>query len=181
MAVLYCAHTWPHDKSCWYCGDLIRSYSRSSNSNKWHVLLHKQLATLDHLSLAYYNGNSPFSNMTSYQKTDILRYIMLPSECFPTMLAMQFSYIPVMSILVIWALIQLVLPPYHSDGRLKEPISPYAMLRSGILRDDQIVDCSYLTFETFCLCFRNISIPFFISLFVFVFYFFIYMHFVSFK
>jgi len=102
---------------------------------------------------------------------------MLPSECFPTMLAMQFSYIPVMSILVIWALIQLVLPPYHSDGRLKEPISPYALLRSGILRDDQIVDCSYLTFGTFCGCFCNISIPFFLSFFlslfiVFVFYFF---------
>ena len=91
---------------------------------------------------------------------------MLPSECFPTMLAMQFSYIPVMSILVIWALIQLVLPPYHSDGRLKEPISPYALLRSGILRDDQIVDCSYLTFGTFCGCFCNISIPFFLSFFL---------------
>jgi len=167
--VLYYAHTWLHEKICWYCGDLIHSYSKSSNSNNWHLLLHKQLATLDHL---YYIGNSPFSNMTSYQKTDILRYIMLPSECFPSMFAMQFPYIPVMNILVIWALIHLVLPPCRSDGRLKEPISPYAMLRSGILRDDQIVDCSYLTFETFCLCFRNISIPFFISLFVFVFYFF---------
>ena len=92
--------------------------------------------------------------------------IMLPSECFPSMLAMQFSYIPVMSILVIWALIQLVLPPYHSDGRLKEPIYPYALLRSGILRDDQIVDCSYLTFGTFCGCFCNISIPFFLSFFL---------------
>ena len=114
MAVLYYAHAWAHEKSCWYCGNLICSYSISSNSNKWHLLLHKQLTTLDHLSLAYYIGT--FSNMTSYQKTDILRYIMLPSECFPSMFAMQFPYIPVMNILVIWALIQLVLPPCHSYG-----------------------------------------------------------------
>ena len=144
MAVLYYAHAWAHEKSCWYCGNLICSYSISSNSNKWHLLLHKQLTTLDHLSLAYYIGT--FSNMTSYQKTDTLRCIMLPSDGFPPMFAMQFPYIPVMNILVIWALIQLVLPPCHSYGGLKEPISPYALLRSGVLRDVQIVDCSYLTF-----------------------------------
>jgi len=40
-----------------------------------------------------------------------------------------------MNILVIRVLIQLVLPPHHSDGRLKEPISLYTLLRCGILRD----------------------------------------------
>jgi hypothetical protein len=59
--------------------------------------------------------------------------------------------IPVMNILVIWVLIQLVLPPHHFDGRLKEPISVSTLLRPGVLRD-----MSYwllLTFKTFFLFF----------------------------
>ena len=118
----YYAHAWLHEKSCWCFGDLIRSCSKSSNSNKLHLLLHKQLAMLDHLSLTYYHYC-----LLLYWKLSIFKHDKLSENwyiemhhasfrIFSPMLAMQFPYIPVMNILVIWALIQLVLPPRHSDG-----------------------------------------------------------------
>jgi hypothetical protein len=163
MVVHHYAQTWLHEKSCWCCGAWIFSYCLVKNVKFYemsYVFLLMQLVMLDHMFLAYPIG-TPIISKGKSLSANKTRCILHHSECSaqliklddisncivtcwqnvsffffsPWMLSMHFPCIPVMNILVIWALIQLVLPPHHSAGRLKEPAFRYALLRSGVLRD----------------------------------------------